>query len=186
MSLFITYQIHLFLYIIISATTCHLITEGHVFFPVSCDDSLCLSIEHRCVYREEYGDGTYTAGILTRDEFTFPARDGAFWASDATDPDFFDGVPSVTGLLSIGGGSTSLVMQLGESVRHRFSHCLIPLNRDGHSHLRFGDDVNFAGAGAETTPIDRDPDYPTTYRYVRLVGLSVQDRRLPVPAEAKW
>ncbi|KAL8062212.1 hypothetical protein ABFX02_02G132300 [Erythranthe guttata] len=85
----------------------------------------------------------------------------------------FDGGES--GIVGLGGGTASLVKQLGEGM---FSYCLIPLsdNKSSSSKLNFGDSARVSGEGVVTTPlVKKEPD---TYYYLTLEGISIGSQRL--------
>ncbi|KAE8686841.1 Protein ASPARTIC PROTEASE IN GUARD CELL 2 [Hibiscus syriacus] len=126
---------------------------------VSCSSSVCDRIENsgchggRCRYEVMYGDGSYTKGTLALESLTF------------------------AGLLGLGGGSMSLVDQLGGQTGGAFSYCLVSRATNSSGSLVFGREA--MPVGAAWVPLLRNPLSPTFY-YIGLSGLGVGGIRVPI------
>ncbi|OEL22724.1 Aspartic proteinase nepenthesin-1 [Dichanthelium oligosanthes] len=95
-----------------------------------------------------------------------------------------------SGIIGLGRGALSLVSQLGDS---RFSYCLTPYLRDtiNPSHLFVGASTGLMNASDVDAPVTFVPfaknpkEAPfNTFYYLPLVGMSVGDARLTIPAVA--
>ncbi|KAJ1694274.1 hypothetical protein LUZ63_010972 [Rhynchospora breviuscula] len=77
------------------------------------------------------------------------------------------------GIVGLGGGPLSLVSQLGSSIGHRFSYCLVPitLTKVMTSRLSFGSDAIISGGDVQTTNMV-DNARPNLY-LVTLHGITV-------------
>ncbi|KAJ3701128.1 hypothetical protein LUZ61_004833 [Rhynchospora tenuis] len=137
-------------------------------FP-QCDKSAAPS---KCFYQYGYFDGSQTIGDLAQETVTFNTTTGspvgfpsiAFGCSHVANGTFES---QTAGLVGLGAGPLSLVSQLGSSIEHRFSYCLIPYDSNNimKSRLSFGSDAIISGDNVETTAmvdIDRETFYTVT------------------------
>ncbi|CAM6046224.1 unnamed protein product [Sphagnum compactum] len=164
----------------------------------SCTDATCTGFPNpttcgdtgACGYFYEYGDRTYTSGIVAYETFTFTAIDGS---SIAVDPITFgcgqneslNGFPGIDGLVGLGQGSFSLPSQLSlfSGFTDIFSYCLIPFDATvaNYSTFYFGvPETNIS----TYTPIYSNKVFPAdTYYYVNVTGISVGDVLLNIPVD---
>ncbi|KAE8687748.1 Protein ASPARTIC PROTEASE IN GUARD CELL 2 [Hibiscus syriacus] len=146
------------------------------FSSVSCGSSVCDRIQNSgcnagrsCRYEVSYGDGSYTKGTLALETLTFGrtvVKNVAIGCGHINRGMFI----GAAGLLGLGGGSMSLVGQLGGQTGGAFSYCLVSRGTDASGSLVFG-----RGAmpiGASWVPLLRNPRAPSFY-YVGLSGLGV-------------
>ncbi|KAG2629945.1 hypothetical protein PVAP13_3KG511900 [Panicum virgatum] len=166
---------------------------------VACVDAACaLGFETRCgrdgrtcAVDTGYGGGDIS-GVLGTEAFTFQSEETVSLAFGCVTASrlvrgFLNGV---SGIIGLGRGALSLVSQLGAT---RFSYCLTPYLRGtiSTSHLFVGAaggglDAGGGAAPVTTVPFAENPrEAPfSTFYYLPLVGLSVGDARLAVPATA--
>ncbi|KAF7150348.1 hypothetical protein RHSIM_Rhsim02G0214700 [Rhododendron simsii] len=150
------------------------------FSNVSCSNNLChqlpksqCSAYDGCLYNYSYGDGSFTAGYLATETFTFKkvsVPNVAFGCGI-----FQFGPESGDGLVGLGRGPLSLVSQLGEPT---FSYCLTSWLGSKHSTLLIGSHASVNGK-IKTTPLLQNPLIPTYY-YLSLEGITIGRTRLPV------
>ncbi|XWS63267.1 hypothetical protein CRYUN_Cryun06bG0080500 [Craigia yunnanensis] len=149
---------------------------------VSCSSSVCDRIENsgchagRCRYEVMYGDGSYTKGTLALETLTFDrtvVKNVAIGCGHINRGMFI----GAAGLLGLGGGSMSLVGQLGGQTGGVFSYCLVSRGTDASGSLVFGRGA--MPVGAAWVPLLRNQRAPSFY-YVGLSGLGVGDIRVPV------
>ncbi|CAI0422875.1 unnamed protein product [Linum tenue] len=88
--------------------------------------------------------------------------------------------PKGSGIVGLGGGSVSLVTQLGPHIGGKFSYCLVPSSAaaEATSTLSFGQSAVVSGNGVATTPLIPDPSQPTFY-VVQLEAVSVGSKKIP-------
>ncbi|KAJ8562936.1 hypothetical protein K7X08_031388 [Anisodus acutangulus] len=84
---------------------------------------------------------------------------------------------AAAGLLGLGGGSMSLVGQLGGQTGGAFSYCLVSRGTGSTGSLEFGRRV--LPVGAAWVPLIRNPMTPSFY-YIGLSGLGVGGVRVPI------
>ncbi|XP_047938136.1 aspartic proteinase CDR1-like [Salvia hispanica] len=140
----------------------------------------CSRTRQNCRYLAMYGDGSYTDGILATEKFTFPSSAGTpivvpdvIFGCGFRNGGVFSGIES--GIVGLGGGSASLVTQLGKG---KFSYCLVPIEDRIHtSKLNFGGEAEVSGSGAVTTPMVVKKGMETFY-YVTMEGISVGNKRI--------
>ncbi|KAK4709647.1 hypothetical protein R3W88_004160 [Solanum pinnatisectum] len=157
------------------------------FSGVPCSSSLCDRIDNsgchagRCKYQVMYGDGSYTKGTMALETLTFGRtviRDVAIGCGHSNHGMFI----GAAGLLGLGGGSMSLVGQLGGQTGGAFSYCLVSRGSTGSTgSLEFGREV--LPAGAAWVPLIRNPRAPSFY-YIGMSGLGVGGARVPIPEDA--
>ncbi|KAL2488405.1 protein ASPARTIC PROTEASE IN GUARD CELL 2-like [Forsythia ovata] len=116
------------------------------FAGVSCSSSVCDRIENsgchagRCKYEVSYGDGSYTKGTLALETLTIghtQVQNVAIGCGHMNRGMF----TGAAGLLGLGGGSMSLVGQLGGQTGGAFSYCLVSRGTDSSGSLEFGRSV---------------------------------------------
>ncbi|KAK8561434.1 hypothetical protein V6N13_149385 [Hibiscus sabdariffa] len=149
---------------------------------VSCSSSVCDRIENpgchagRCRYEVMYGDGSYTKGNLALETLTFGptvVQNVAIGCGHVNRGMFI----GAAGLLGLGGGSMSLVGQLGGQTGGAFSYCLVSRGTNSSGSLVFGREA--MPVGAAWVPLLRNPQAPTFY-YIGLSGLGVGGIRVPI------
>ncbi|KAH1031091.1 hypothetical protein J1N35_043265 [Gossypium stocksii] len=153
------------------------------FAGVSCGSSVCDRIENSgcnagryCRYEVMYGDGSYTKGTLALETLTFGrtvVKNVAIGCGHVNRGMFI----GAAGLLGLGGGSMSLVGQLGGQTGGAFSYCLVSRGTDASGSLVFGRGA--MPVGATWVPLLRNPRAPSFY-YVGLSGLGVGGVRVPI------
>ncbi|CAN1176522.1 Aspartic proteinase CDR1 [Linum perenne] len=88
--------------------------------------------------------------------------------------------PNGSGIVGLGGGSASLVTQIGSSIGYKFSYCLVKLGEDKlTSTMNFGENAVVSGGGVVSTPLISHPTEPTFY-FLNLVGISVGEKKIPL------
>ncbi|GMI88405.1 hypothetical protein like AT3G20015 [Hibiscus trionum] len=161
-------------------------SESASFAGVSCGSSVCDRIENSgcnagrsCRYEVSYGDGSYTKGTLALETLTFgrtEVKNVAIGCGHVNQGMFI----GAAGLLGLGGGSMSLVAQLGGQTGGAFSYCLVSRGTDASGSLVFGRGA--MPVGASWVPLLRNPRAPSFY-YVGLTGLGVGGIRVPISEE---
>ncbi|KAL5550788.1 hypothetical protein UlMin_000964 [Ulmus minor] len=143
-----------------------------------CDES------NICHYSYSYGDSSYTRGSLAAETLTLGTTSSG---KPLVVPKIVLGCghenggtfnEAGSGLIGLGGGPLSLVSQLGNSIRGKFSYCLVPLASEAivTSKISFGSDGIVSGSGVVSTPtIAKDPN---TFYFLTLEGISVGKKRL--------
>ncbi|KAH0641609.1 hypothetical protein KY289_032583 [Solanum tuberosum] len=159
---------------------------------IGCNNELCdkkvgfLSCKNdTCNYKEIYGDNSYTIGELSSETFTFASTCGenvsipniAFGCGH-TNRGTFTNVTS--GIIGLGGGKTSIVNQINQETKGKFSYCLIPFetsstNSSITSHINFGDTAIVSGPGVVSTPLIRIQTFYT----LSLESISIGNKTLP-------
>ncbi|RVX02104.1 hypothetical protein VitviT2T_002851 [Vitis vinifera] len=160
--------------------------ESETYKTLDCDNEFCQDLgqqgscddDNTCTYSYSYGDRSYTRGDLSSDTLTIGSTEG--------DPASFPGIAfgcghdnggtfneKDGGLIGLGGGPLSLVMQLSSEVGGQFSYCLVPLSSDStvSSKINFGKSGVVSGSGTVSTPLIKGT--PDTFYYLTLEGLSV-------------
>ncbi|KAK4440940.1 protein ASPARTIC PROTEASE IN GUARD CELL 2 [Sesamum alatum] len=152
------------------------------FSGVSCSSSVCERVENsgchagRCKYEVSYGDGSYTKGTLAMETLTIGhtvVQNVAIGCGHMNRGMFI----GAAGLLGLGGGSMSLVGQLGGQAGEAFSYCLVSRGTGSFGSLEFGRSV--LPVGAAWVPLLRNPRAPSFY-YIGLSGLGVGGTRVPI------
>ncbi|XP_059278858.1 protein ASPARTIC PROTEASE IN GUARD CELL 2-like [Lycium ferocissimum] len=156
------------------------------FSGVPCSSSLCDRVDNsgchagRCKYEVMYGDGSYTKGTMALETLTFGRtviRDVAIGCGHSNRGMFI----GAAGLLGLGGGSMSLVGQLGGQTGGAFSYCLVTRGSGSTGSLEFGREV--LPAGATWVPLIRNPRAPSFY-YIGMSGLGVGGARVGIPEDS--
>ncbi|KAL8495844.1 hypothetical protein ACS0TY_019817 [Phlomoides rotata] len=151
-----------------NSTTCHNLSKINT----------CSITDKSCSFSQVYGDQSFSDGVIATDTITLGSKQGktvsfkdvAFGCGHSNGGIFTSGESGVVGL---GGGKGSLVSQLGPSIVHKFSYCLILHTSQAgkSSKLNFGKNAEVSGSGVVSTPIV--PKKPKTFYYLRLEGVSV-------------
>lgn len=153
------------------------------FSGVSCGSSVCDRLENagchggRCGYQVSYGDGSYTKGTLALETLTFGRamiRNVAIGCGHRNRGMFI----GAAGLLGLGGGSMSLVGQLGGQTGGAFSYCLVSRGTGSSGSLVFGREA--LPVGAAWVNLIRNPRAPSFY-YIGLSGVGVGGMQVPLP-----
>ncbi|KAE8677870.1 Protein ASPARTIC PROTEASE IN GUARD CELL 2 [Hibiscus syriacus] len=156
------------------------------FAGVSCSSSVCDRLQNSgcnagrsCRYEVSYGDGSYTKGTLALETLTFGrtvVKNVAIGCGHINRGMFI----GAAGLLGLGGGSMSLVGQLGGQTGGAFSYCLVSRGTDASGSLVFGRGA--MPVGASWVPLLRNSRAPSFY-YVGLSGVGVGGIRVPIPEQ---
>ncbi|CAN1120342.1 Aspartic proteinase CDR1 [Linum perenne] len=96
------------------------------------EGSSCSSNEKVCQYQVSYGDQSHTQGDVASETLTLASTTGfPYMALPKTligcghdNARTYD--PKGSSIVGLGGGSTSLVSQLGSTIAGKFSYCLVP------------------------------------------------------------
>ncbi|CAK9149495.1 unnamed protein product [Ilex paraguariensis] len=168
-------------------------TKSSTYVELPCDSSPCQALPRytngntsgECKYHYSYADNSYTAGVLFSNTFTFGSTEGQVFAF----PNSLFGCGHDNsgtfnilgyGLVGLGGGSLSLISQLGAEIEYEFSYCLLPWIVNTSSVLRFGPDAIISGREVVSTPLvstgGSDSD---TFYYLTLDAVSVGSMKIP-------
>ncbi|XP_059435667.1 aspartic proteinase nepenthesin-1-like [Corylus avellana] len=169
--------------------------ESKTYHAVSCDHPLCvpkICHEGLCLYESAYIGGSSTRGIVSADNFTFPANGGFASFQNVVFGCGFDNRNIVfggnigpnnviAGIFGLGSGRRSILRQLGPVTNQRFSYCLPSWTtaQGTYTYLRFGPDAQIRGDAqriVQTTPML--PGIPRYY--VNMLGISIDAVRLPI------
>ncbi|KAH7658980.1 Aspartic peptidase A1 family protein [Dioscorea alata] len=158
--------------------------NSSTFSTVSCNTDSCEAIPTAgcgkgslCQYQYSYGDQSFTIGNLAQETLTFSSNTNG---GSSSLPKLFFGCSHETngtfdkhggGLVGLGGGSLSLVSQLGSSIGGKFSYCLVPYGQNATSTLNFGKDATVKGPGVVSTPII--PGSPDTFYFLTLEEITI-------------
>ncbi|KAL9310671.1 putative nepenthesin [Arabidopsis thaliana] len=165
--------------------------ESSTYRKVSCSSSQCRALEdascstdeNTCSYTITYGDNSYTKGDVAVDTVTMGSSGrrpvslrnmiiGCGHENTGT----FD--PAGSGIIGLGGGSTSLVSQLRKSINGKFSYCLVPFTSETGltSKINFGTNGIVSGDGVvSTSMVKKDP---ATYYFLNLEAISVGSKKI--------
>ncbi|KAK9275120.1 hypothetical protein L1049_022379 [Liquidambar formosana] len=164
-------------------------TKSSTYRGLSCRSKPCTDLRthstcgntNECHYNYIYGDQlqqTFTMGDLATDTLIFGSTNGqavafptsVFGCEGSNSKEFAGEV----GLISLGGGSLSLVSQLGADIKNKFSYCLLLPFASSASKMRFGKDAIISGEGVVSTPLV--PKSPSTFYYLTLKGISIREK----------
>ncbi|KAJ0235787.1 Aspartic proteinase CDR1 [Hirschfeldia incana] len=164
---------------------------------VSCTSKQCTSLEGQatcstednktCSYVLSYGDKSYTKGNVAVDTLTLGSTDNRpvqfksfVIGCGHNDAGTFSKKGS--GIVGLGGGSVSLISQLGDSIDGKFSYCLVPLSsvNDKTSKLNFGTNAVVSGNGSVSTPLITKSQ--ATFYYLTLESISVGSKSIKYPS----
>ncbi|CAM6089563.1 unnamed protein product [Calypogeia fissa] len=177
-------------------------TTSSSYTPQSCiDNALCSALPPpprgladpctsqllTCQYLYPYGDGSFTAGDLASETVTLTGTTGTrrsfpgvgFGCGHKNEGTF---PPVIDGLVGLGQGPLSLVVQLGPQIGHLFSYCLV----DFHSATTKTSLMLLGATGGlrlTYTPLAINDANPTFY-YVTLVGITVDGVAVDYPSVA--
>ncbi|KAF3772669.1 Aspartic proteinase [Nymphaea thermarum] len=161
-----------------------------------CASSACTALPARekhcnansvCGFRHTYGDGSSAGGDLASETIWFDA--GVKFSNVAFgcvhDERGNLALHQVAGIVGLGGGSLSLISQLGNSVGNKFAYCLVPPTAGSATgKLKFGAAAVFPGSGAlKRTPLSRQGEQGTYY-VLYLVDISVGSKRLDIESKS--
>ncbi|CAN4075825.1 unnamed protein product [Withania somnifera] len=132
---------------------------------VACNNKLCQEVwsfscknNNTCNYEVMYLDQSHTIGDLSSETFTFA---------------------------STCGGSISIVNQINQEIKGKFSYCLIPLDQSSSihysnatSHINFGDSAIVSGPGVVSTPLIKKEGQETAY-FLNLESISIGNKTFP-------
>ncbi|XP_058193597.1 aspartic proteinase CDR1-like [Rhododendron vialii] len=135
-----------------------------------------------CEYRYGYADKSYTIGDVATDTFTFGSSSGRpvsvgkiVFGCGHNNGGTYNA--ATTGVIGLGGGSLSLVRQLGDSIGGKFSYCLVTNVDDKFtSKISFGDKAVVSGPGVVSTPFVFKGKF--NYYYLTLESIIVGNKRL--------
>ncbi|CAN1233701.1 Aspartic proteinase CDR1 [Linum perenne] len=165
--------------------------SSSTYQTVPCSSKACSSLNNEgafcaendtvCHYQVGYGDQSHTDGDLAVETLTLGSTDGQRVLFPKTligcghnNAGTFSANGS--GIVGLGGGSASLVTQIGSSIGYKFSYCLVKLGEDKlTSTMSFGENAVVSGV---STPLISDPTKPTFY-FLNLEGVSVGEKRIP-------
>ncbi|XP_075636708.1 aspartic proteinase nepenthesin-2-like [Castanea sativa] len=165
------------------------------YHRLSCDDPLCvpkICEENFCRYEISYYDGTYSAGPISTETFTFTMDGGG--SIDYHNLVFGVGLDNqnivfaqelgsrniASGIFGLGVGKRSFLRQLEADTDLRFSYCFPTNHEPGiYTYLRFGKDATISGNDlgiVQTTPIIPGQDR----YYVQVLKISMNGKDLPI------
>ncbi|KAK7334917.1 hypothetical protein VNO80_26683 [Phaseolus coccineus] len=139
-----------------------------------------------CIYTYQYGDDSFSAGLLSTETLSFDSQGGA---QTVAFPNSFFGCglynnftvyssDKHSGVMGLGAGPLSLVSQIGDQIGHKFSYCLLPFSSTSTSKLKFGNEAVIRGNGVVSTPMIIKPSLPTYY-FLNLESVSIAEKTMP-------
>jgi len=159
--------------------------KSSTFMGLSCDSQSCSLLpkghhgcgkSNQCEYIYKYGDDSYTIGDLGTESINFGEKDVTFpksiFGCGYSNNLAADNSGKTTGLVGLGAGPLSLVSQLGDSIGHKFSYCLVPSFSISTSKMKFGDEAIVKGNGVVSTPLIIKSSNPSYY-YLNLEGITI-------------
>jgi len=170
--------------------------QSSTFVGTSCGSHPCtlLTSSHsqcgnsgECVYAYQYGDSSFTAGLLSTETLTFDDSQGGAQTVAFPNTIFGCGLynnftvyssTKLTGLVGLGAGPLSLVSQIGDQIGRKFSYCLLPFSSTSTSKLRFGNEATITGNGVVSTPMIIKPSLPTFY-FLNLEAVTIAQKTVP-------
>uniref|UniRef100_A0A7N0T0G6 Peptidase A1 domain-containing protein n=1 Tax=Kalanchoe fedtschenkoi TaxID=63787 RepID=A0A7N0T0G6_KALFE len=164
--------------------------KSSTFRVIPCNSTACPSDtqtvctkDKKCGYAVRFGDGSYSNGLISTETITLESTG----PRPVTLPKSIFGCgfdnngtfsPNGTGIIGLGGGSESLVSQLGDQINGKFSYCLVPITLgDGTSTINFGKSAAVSGRGVVKTPLVKKK--PDTYYYATLKGFTIGGQKVP-------
>nr|XP_004244683.2 aspartic proteinase CDR1-like [Solanum lycopersicum] len=156
---------------------------------INCHNKLCQGLlcdNNTCNYEVRYGDRSHTMGDLSIETFTFASTS----TQNVSIPNIVFGCGhnnggtfsnATSGIFGLGGGNVSIVNQMHNEIKGKFSYCLIPLellldSSNATSHINFGDNAVVSGPDVISTPVYKK-ESPTFY-YLNLKGVSIGNKTL--------
>ncbi|XP_047179743.1 aspartic proteinase CDR1-like [Vigna umbellata] len=170
--------------------------KSSTFVGTTCGTQPCTLLQNgrgqcgnsgECVYLYEYGDNSFSAGLLSTETLTFDDSQGGAQTVSFPNTIFGCGLlnnftvyssTKLTGLVGLGAGPLSLVSQIGDQIGHKFSYCLLPFSSTSSSKLRFGNEAIITGNGVVSTPMIIKPSLPTFY-FLNLEAVTVAQKTVP-------
>ncbi|KAM3270770.1 aspartic proteinase CDR1-like [Capsicum chacoense] len=165
--------------------------NSSTYFTVDCENLYCQDLapitckDDICKYEQGYSDKSYSRGELAVETFSFTSTSGENVAIPLT---FFgcghDNAGNFpTGVVGLGRGDISIVNQMNDDIKGKFSYCLIPFdasktNDKLTSHINFGDSAAVSGPGVVSTHMTRKESQKSFY-YLFLESISIGDKNLP-------
>ncbi|OAY41833.1 aspartic proteinase CDR1 [Manihot esculenta] len=154
------------------------------------DQSKC-DVNQHCYYTYAYGDSSSTSGNFAAETITLDSTSGrpvnfpkSLFGCGHDNSGTFGAQGS--GLVGLGGGSISLISQLGSSIDGKFSYCLVPVSStatsNSSSKLNFGSNAVVSGEGAVSTPLTKKE--PDTFYFLTLEAISVGEKRIEFPGSS--
>ncbi|WCJ38910.1 Eukaryotic aspartyl protease family protein [Euphorbia peplus] len=169
-------------------------TMSHTFRELPCQHPFCRDNNSifrcergKCVYRLQYILGDVTEGVAASDVFQplgnteIPLNFGCSKNSRAFT--YLEHTGRSGGIMGLSMSPVSLVQQLGNVTKHRFSYCLVPydqLHLTPSSSLRFGNEISTRGRTFKSIPIITPGPYIYLY-YLDLQDISIDHNRLNYP-----
>ncbi|KAF3637156.1 putative aspartic proteinase CDR1-like [Capsicum annuum] len=165
--------------------------NSSTYFTVDCENLYCQDLapitcrDDICNYEQGYSDKSYSRGELAIETFSFTSTSGENVAIPLT---FFgcghDNAGNFpTGVVGLGRGDISIVNQMNDDIKGKFSYCLIPFdasktNDKLTSHINFGDSAVVSGPGVVSTHMTRKESQKSFY-YLFLESISIGEKNLP-------
>ncbi|KAK4256244.1 hypothetical protein QN277_009134 [Acacia crassicarpa] len=137
-----------------------------------------------CKYNARYADTSSSNGDLATETLTLGSTSGrqvalpntVFGCGFSNKGTFNE---KTSGIVGLGGGSVSLVSQIGSSIDRKFSYCLVPLtSKKNSSKLSFGQNAVVSGPGTVSTPIVDGDLNSRSFYFLVLEGISVGNKRI--------
>ncbi|XP_006656916.1 aspartyl protease family protein At5g10770-like [Oryza brachyantha] len=159
-------------------------TKSSTYAAVPCGDPQCAAAGNlcgenaTCLYRVQYGDGSSTTGVLSRDTLTLTSSrtlSGFPFGCGQTNLGDFG---RVDGLLGLGRGQLSLPSQAAASFGAVFSYCLPSFNTTP-GYLTIGA-TPVDSSKVQYTAMAQRPQFPSFY-FVELVSIDIGGFVVPVP-----
>ncbi|CAN0887335.1 Aspartic proteinase CDR1 [Linum grandiflorum] len=158
---------------------------------VLCSSNACNSLQSEgssCSSDVSYGDQSHTQGDVASETLTLGSSTTSRLVTlpktiigcGHDNAGTFD--PKGSGIVGLGGGSASLVSQLGSSIAGKFSYCLVPYtSTNPTSTMNFGTKAIVSGSNVVSTALISDPSQPTFY-FLELEAVSVGSKKIPFQA----
>ncbi|KAJ4721420.1 aspartic proteinase CDR1-like [Melia azedarach] len=165
--------------------------KSSTYRDFSCNSTQCsllagvsCSIDNKCHYHVAYGDLSTSNGNLAGDTVTLGSTTTrpvvlpkTIFGCGHDDAGTF--AQTTSGIIGLGGGSVSLISQLGSSIAGKFSYCLVPVDSPDQSStkINFGTNGVVSGSGVVSTPLVTK--IPRTFYFITLEAISVGSKRIP-------
>ncbi|KAI7989612.1 Aspartyl protease family protein [Camellia lanceoleosa] len=131
-------------------------------------------------YDQEYGDGSYSNGILGCDTLTLDSdviTNFEFGCGQENSGEFD---ADVAGILGLGRGKLSLISQTASKFGKSFGYCLPTPQNPNSGYLLFGKHAKSLSSSLKFTPLLQNPADNLSFYFVKLVGITVGTKRLNV------
>lgn len=160
-------------------------SSSSTYSNVPCNSSLCQGFycsDAECKYNYNYGDYSFTKGILGYETFTLSSQSLPNIAFGCSQDSEGQGFKQAAGLVGFGRGPLSLNSQLGKSIGNKFSYCLMSVSDSPSktSPLFIGQTASLTGSNVMSTPIIQSSSNPSYY-YLFLKGISIGGKFLDIP-----